>query len=307
MNLWQSPGKLYCLKKNAPGQLFLWEKQESPGTLLCLVALRGWAFSVEVFHLDLWPSPLFQQPQLNMRHTNYNFTQLQGSNKKSHWPGVAGMPLAPAYNMHPQPKKQTQTMMGAPHKKAPPQGPLQAQLLLRFFWSYRLGQNILCMPVYVSLMHETEDVKHESCMCAMTSGLMNACASCPCLMSMPHVHAPCASEHAYASCASCSMCLMHVASCVCLMHVSHACASCMASFMCLMSMPHACMCPMIVPNKCALCKKQWYIHIYIYIIYIYIIISFKKQRHETETYIAKYSPICTNQGPNRHKPGTRRE
>ena len=169
MNLWQSPGKLYCLKKNAPGQLFLWEKQESPGTLLCLVALCGWDFSVEVFHLDLWHSPLFQQPQLNMRHTNYNFTQLQGSNKKSHWPGVAGMPLAPAYNMHPQPKKQTQTMMGAPHKKAPPQGPLQAQLLLRFFWSYRLGQNILCMPVYVSLMHETEDVKHESCMCAMQS------------------------------------------------------------------------------------------------------------------------------------------
>ena len=29
MNLWQSPGKLYCLKKNAPGQLFLWEKQVS--------------------------------------------------------------------------------------------------------------------------------------------------------------------------------------------------------------------------------------------------------------------------------------
>ena len=106
------------------------------------------------------------------------------------------------------------------------------------------------------------------CMCAMTSGLMNACASSPCLMSMPHVHAPCASEHAYAPCASCSMCLMHVASCVCLMHVSHACASCMASFMCLMSMPHACMCLMIVPNKCALCKKQWYI--YIYISYIYI-------------------------------------
>ena len=151
-----------------------------------------------------------------------------------------------------------------------------------------------------------------SCMKQKTWSMNPACVQwpheCMCLMSMPHVHAsctcPCASEHAYASCASCSMCLMHVASCVCLMHVSHACASCMASFMCLMSMPHACMCLMIVPNKCALCKKQWYIHIYIY---IYIIISFKKQRHETETYIAKYSPICTNQGPNRHKPGTRRE
>ena len=237
MNLWQSPGKLYCLKKNAPGQLFLWEKQESPGTLLCLVALRGWAFSVEVFHLDLWPSPLFQQPQLNMRHTNYNFTQLQGSNKKSHWPGVAGMPLAPAYNMHPQPKKQTQTMMGAPHKKAPPQGPLQAQLLLRFFWSYRLGQNILCMPVYVSLMHETEDVKHESCMCAMTSGLMNACASCPCLMYMPHVPRNMHMPHVpHAACASCM--LPHAcASCMFLMHVPHAWPHSCASCPCLM---HAC-------------------------------------------------------------------
>ena len=193
--------------------------------------------------MDLWPSPLFQQPQLNMRHTNYNFTQLQGSNKKSHWPGVAGMPLAPAYNMHPQPKKQTQTMMGAPHKKAPSQGPLQAQLLLRFFWSYRLGQNILCMPVYVSLMHETEDVKHESCMCAMTSGLMNACASCPCLMSMPHVHASC----------PCLMYMPHVPRNMHMPHVPHAaCASCMlphacASCMFLMHVPHA------WPHSCASC------------------------------------------------------
>ena len=251
MNLWQSPGKLYCLKKNAPGQLFLWEKQESPGTLLCLVALCGWAFSVEVFHLDLWPSPLFQQPQLNMRHTNYNFTQLQGSNKKSHWPGVAGMPLAPAYNMHPQPKKQTQTMMGAPHKKAPPQGPLQAQLLLRFFWSYRLGQNILCMPVYVSLMHETEDVKHESCMCAMTSGLMNACASCPCLMSMPHVHASCTCPMCLGTCI-CLMCLMqHVPHACCLMRVPHACFSCMCLMHGLIHVPHVHASCMHVPNDCA--------------------------------------------------------
>ena len=151
----------------------------------------------------------------------------------------------------PTAKKQTQTMMGAPHKKAPPQGPLQAQLLLRFFWSYRLGQNILCMPVYVSLMHETEDVKHESCMCAMTSGLMNACASCPCLMSMPHVHASCTCPMCLGTCI-CLMCLMqHVPHACCLMRVPHACFSCMCLMHGLIHVPHVHASCMHVPNDCA--------------------------------------------------------
>ena len=186
--------------------------------------------------MDLWPSHLFLQPQLKTiviytrKRTRCNFAvpglkqvdSLAGSRCHRHVPDTRLQPLS----------KKTQA-----YEKAPPQAPVQAQLLPRSFWSYRLGQNLphACLFMFC-LMHETKDMKHET---------LHVCNDlvpheCMCLMSVPHA------PHVNASCASCFMCLMHV---------SYACASCMASCMCLMHglmhVPHACAsCPCLM-HACA--------------------------------------------------------